>query len=736
MNTQTSPALDSAQRLEDSRFAVPGMRCAGCIAKIENGIGALSGVAAARVNFSAKQVAISHDPRLDDRALIAEIVKLGFEAQPLNTNPLGSDHEERKRLIRALGVAAFGMMNIMLLSVSVWSGATGITRELFHWLSAMIALPVVAYSGRPFFSSAAMALRYMRTNMDVPISIGVLLATGMSLYETITGGAHAYFEGAVMLLFFLLAGRVLDAMMRDRARSGIEALLRQQAPGAMVMGADGTTQWVKASELKPGDRMLVAAGENMAADGIVENGVSQCDLSLISGESAPQKCGVGDTVLAGAVNLASPLTVRVTAAGPDTIIADIARLMDEAGQSRSRYVRVADRAARLYAPAVHSLSAIAFIGWMIAGAGWHHSLTIAIAVLIITCPCALGLAVPVSQVVAAGALMKRGILVKDGSALERFAQIDRALFDKTGTLTLGRMTPLNIDALSAEQASVALALSQTSRHPISQALHKALSATGVAPAMLESVTEEQGQGISAVWQGTPVSLRRPPADAGKGHAAATRLTLGDAHINIALDDALRPDAQTAIAELSNMQIAASIISGDRPQAVETIGQQLGIPARAQALPQDKIAAIQALQLEGHSVLMVGDGLNDGPALAAATASMAPGSATDMGQQAADAVFTGDSLAAVPVTLTAARKTMAVVKQNFGLAIGYNILAVPLALAGMVTPLIAAIAMSMSSVIVVANALRLSRIGFSKAETSGTSPLPLPTSHEHTLSGGW
>ncbi len=709
MNGAATPArsMPEPRGLEDSRFAVPGMRCAGCIAKLESGIGAVPGVVTARVNFSAKQLAVAHDPEIDDRRLIAEIAKLGFEAQPLSANPLGADTEERRRLTRALGVAAFGMMNIMLLSVSVWSGAAGITRELFHWLSGMIAIPVVAYAGRPFFSSAAMALRYRRTNMDVPISIGVLLATTMSLYETIVGGPHAYFDGAVMLLFFLLAGRVLDAMMRDRARAGIEALLRQQAPGAMVVGDQGVARWVKAADLRPGDRMLVAAGENLAADGVIEEGESQCDLSLISGESAPVPCRRGDTVLAGSVNLAAPVTVRVTAAGPDTIIADIARLMDEAGQSRSRYVRIADRAARLYAPAVHSLAATAFVGWMIAGAGWHTSLTIAIAVLIITCPCALGLAVPVAQVVAAGALMKRGVLVKDGSALERFAQIDRALFDKTGTLTLGRMTPLDLDALDTEQRSVALALAQASRHPISRGLQRALTDSGVQPAPVDAIVEEQGQGVRGLYGGIVVALQRPDGISDIAEAA-TRLSIGDEHVDIRLADALRPDAAAAIEKMGQMGIAASVISGDRQAAVEGMARQLGLPARAHALPQDKIAEIERLQADGHSVLMVGDGLNDGPALAAATASMAPGSATDMGQQAADAVFTGDSLAAVPLTLQVARRTMRIVRQNFALAIGYNMLAVPLALAGLVTPLVAALAMSTSSVLVVGNSLRLAR----------------------------
>ena len=693
------------RHLEDSRFAVPGMRCAGCISKLETGIGGLAGVAAARVNFSAKQLAVSHDESIDDRALIAEIGKLGFEAQPLSVNPLGTDHQERKQLTRALGVAGFGMMNIMLLSVSIWSGAADITRELFFWLSAMIAVPVVAYAGRPFFSSALMALRHGRTNMDVPISIGVLLATGMSLYETIFGGGEAYFEGAVMLLFFLLAGRVLDAMMRDRARAGIESLLRQQAPGAMVLDSIGATRWVKAADLEPGDRMLVAAGENFAADGVIEDGSTNCDLSLISGESAPQRRTVGEQVLAGSVNISAPVTVRVTATGPDTIIADIARLMDEAGQSRGRYVRIADRAARLYAPAVHSLAALSCAGWLIAGAGWHQALTIATAVLIITCPCALGLAVPVSQVVAAGALMRRGILVKDGSAIERFAQVDRALFDKTGTLTLGRMEPLNLDALTPEQASVALALAQSSRHPISRALQRALKERGFAPAVVEQIAEEQGKGVHGLYQGQRVALERPAEDM-VTEGAATRLVMGDTHVDILLADTLRPDATNAIALLAALNVPASIVSGDREEAVASVAATLSLPSRAHALPQDKITAIHQLQAEGHMVLMVGDGLNDGPALAAANASLAPGSATDMGQQAADAVFTGDSLSAVPAMINASRRTMRVVRENFVLAVGYNVLAVPLAILGYVTPLLAAIAMSTSSVIVIANALRL------------------------------
>lgn len=687
-----------------SRFVVPGIKCANCIGKIERGLNALPGVDSARVNFSTKQLAITHAADLDQMGLVAAISDLGFEAQPLQAAADADADGEWPQLTRALGIAAFGAMNIMLLSVAIWSGAQGVTRDLFHWLSALIALPTVFFAGRPFFSSAYQALRRKRTNMDVPISIGVILATSMSLYETVTGGPHAYFDGAVMLIFFLLCGRVLDAMMRERARAGIASLLRRQAQGALVLRDDGKTGWVAARDLLPGDVMLVAAGEGLAADGTIAKGATQCDLSLINGESKPQAMGVGDFVPAGAINLGTAVHVKVKAVGDDTIIAEIARLMDEAGQSRSRYVRIADRASRLYAPAVHSLALAAFAGWMLAGAGWHESLLIAIAVLIITCPCALGLAVPVAQVVAAGALMKRGILVKDGTALERLAQVDRALFDKTGTLTLGHLLPRNIDCLDVDQQAVALALAQTSRHPVSRSLYDALSAAGVKPAELTDVVETPGEGIDARWNGTPVSLKRPQS----AEVSSVELRIGTTGRLVEFSDRLRPHARSAIDAMRNMGIACSIVSGDQPDAVADIARMLNMKAQVRALPADKIAAVDRLTAAGKTVLMVGDGLNDGPALAAAHASLAPGTASDVGQQMADAVFTGEALDAVPVTVRCARRTMSVVRQNFALAIGYNALAVPAAIAGFVTPLVAAVAMSLSSIIVVGNSLRLMR----------------------------
>ena len=704
--------LTTAGELETSLFNVPGIHCAGCIAKIERGLAQAEGVKEARVNFTARRVRIEHDPDLSEEAIQSELRRLGFAAEPFVGEEAPRGTGELQRLIRALGVAGFASMNVMLLSVSVWSGATGATRDMFHFISGLIAVPAVAYSGRPFFESAWNALKAGRTNMDVPISIGVLMAVAISIYETAISGPHAYFDGAVTLLFFLLAGRVLDHAMRSRAEDGAAALLRRMAPGAWVRTPDGGQQWRPKEELAPGMTMLVAAGDRLAADGKVTSGESAIDRSLLTGESAPEPVSPGSAVLAGTLNIDAPLQVKVTAAGESTTLAEIARLMEAAGGSKSRYVRLADRAARYYAPAVHGLAALSLAVWLLMGAGLHQSVLVAVAVLIITCPCALGLAVPVSQVVAAGSLMRAGVLLKDGSALERLAEVDLALFDKTGTLTLGRPVPIGPLDLAPDEKPVALALAMPSRHPVSRALAEALEREGVAPAELSVLREHPGLGIAAEHDGVPVRLGRPSwtgAKAGERaeDALLTSLAIGDRPARtLAFRDALRPDVEAAIAALDEAGLSPTILSGDRGEAVDRLARRLGMESRPELLPQDKVAMIDDLQMEGRKVLMVGDGLNDGPALKAAHVSIAPSTASDVSQIAADVLVLGDSLIPVVQALRAARRTSRVVRQNIAMAVGYNVIAVPLAFAGMVTPLVAAISMSASSILVVGNSLRL------------------------------
>lgn len=700
-------AITGAQPLQRTVLAVPGVHCAGCISKIENGLASLPGLVSARVNMTSKQLVVKHLPELGIPELVSAVEARGFEAQPLTDSANQPADRHSRELLRATAVAGFAAMNIMLLSVSVWSGAAGATRDFFHLLSGLIAIPTIAYSGRPFFRSAWTALRNRRTNMDVPISIGVLLVTALSLFEALTGGPHAYFDGATMLLFFLLVGRSLDSVMRERARDGIGSLLKQRAAGAIVIDPSGKSEWVRAEDLRPGMVMLVAAGERLAADGVVSTGSGSCDVSLLTGESAPQSVGPGEAVHAGTLNIDAPLTVRVTAAASDSSIAEIARLMEEAGQARSRYVRIADRAARLYAPAVHTLALLSFVTWLLIGAGWHQALLIAAAVLIITCPCALGLAVPAAQIVAAGSLMRSGVLIKDGTALERLAEADRALFDKTGTLTLGRPVWTNPQEIGADERPVLLSLARASRHPLSETIRKRLEAEGVRAASLAEIRELPGVGIEASHQGKRVALGRVAGL--QAETLATGFTVGGREPRVLrFEDRLRPAAAQTVRELEKLGIPSSIATGDRPEAVLEISSGLGLAAEAGMTPADKLELISSIQAEGRKVLMIGDGLNDGPALAAGHVSMAPGSASDVGQNAADAVFLGDSLAPVARAVVAARRTMRVVRQNFIIAIGYNVIAVPLAFMGKVTPLVAALAMSGSSIIVVANALRLRR----------------------------
>lgn len=707
MNALSAISPDSGKI--HSLFAVEGMRCAACIARIERGLLAWPGITGARVNLSARRVRVDHDPNVEEETILAAFRSVGFDAHPFAGDALDTERSaESRRLMLALAVAGFAAMNIMLLSVSVWSGAVGTTRQLFHWISALIAIPTVAYAGRPFFESAWAALKQRRTNMDVPISIGVIVTTAMSLYETATDGPHAYFDGVVMLLFFLLAGRFLDSVMRAKAEDSIAALLRR-VPGEASVLVDGQPVRRLVDSLEPGDLLLVAAGERIAADGIVTSGSSEIDRALITGESLPETVAEGSPVLAGTINLARPLTIRATAVGQSTAIADIVRLMNQASGSKSLYVRIADRAARLYAPAVHSLAAVSFLGWLAAGASVHEAMLIAVAVLIITCPCALGLAVPISQVVAAGALMKRGVLVKDGSGLERLAMADLALLDKTGTVTLGRLDPSNLPDDTDELAILAT-LAQSSRHPLARAVTCALE--GVAGAPAEGLVEEPGLGVEGWFENERWRFGRPDwvgSEQDDGRTVAAFGREGGTIRMIAFADALRPRASEAMAELHELGVETRLVSGDSPAVVEEIARQMGIPGSARITPAGKNEYVREAQAKGRRVLMVGDGLNDGPALKAADVAMAPAGASDVGQMAADLVFFGDSLEAVPRAIRAARQTMTIIRQNFILAIGYNVLAVPLAIAGLVTPLVAALAMSGSSILVVANALRLYRI---------------------------
>src|SRR5208282_281440 len=423
-------------------LAVEGVGCAGCIRKIETGLAKLPGVIDARLNFTQRRLAIDwRDDEIDAAQIVKAVEALGYGAHPFAPARVeAAEERQAKRLLRCLAVAGFAAMNVMLLSISVWSGnvtdMTHETRDMFHWLSALIALPAAAYAGQPFFQSAWRAIRSHELNMDVPITVGVVLAPGLSLFETATHAAHAYFDSAIMLLFFLLCGRYLDLAMRRKTRVFAGNLASLKAEFAHRLDASGELTQVPVAALHPGDRVLVRPGERMPGDGIVLSGTSEIDESLVTGETLPRAVGAGTTVYAGSINLSGALTMRVTAAGTGTLVDEVERLLDKAIAAKSQTVRLADRAARFYAPVVHATAALTAIGWLIAGASFHDSIVVAIAVLIITCPCALALAIPAVQVVAAGSLFRAGLILNGGDAIERLAEVDTVVFDKTGTLTL------------------------------------------------------------------------------------------------------------------------------------------------------------------------------------------------------------------------------------------------------------------------------------------------------------
>jgi Cu2+-exporting ATPase len=600
----------------------------------------------------------------------------------------------------------------MLFSVSVWAGhfegmSTG-TRNLFHWISALIAIPVIAYAGQPFFRSAWEAIRNQRTNMDVPISLAVILAPGISLLETFRGGEHAYFDSAVTLLFFLLIGRYLDRRVRARARFAVEQLSALNATAATVLAEDGRTRDLPPTSVQPGMLVLVAAGGRIPVDGVIESGASDLDLSILTGESTALARKAGDEVFAGCVNLTAPLRVVTRQSGSRTLLADIISMMEAAEARRGRYVRIADRVARYYSPVVHSVALLTFLGWtLLGGLAWQPALLIAVAVLIITCPCALALAVPVVQVAASQRLMRAGILLKTGDALERLRAVDHVVFDKTGTLTTGELQlPPNTDRAALATAS---AMAAASRHPLARAIRRA--APNV-PAK-EGVREIPGSGLefsdeSGTWRLGSHAFVGQPDDGSEG-ALLWLAGPNRPAVRFQLADEIRPGAAAALQRLRDMGCTVDISSGDRPAAVAAIAAKLGVASwRGGMKPADKVAHLEELRRAGRRVLMVGDGLNDAPALAAAHVSIAPASGTDVTQSAADMVFQGASLTAVSDALALARKADRLMRQNLCLALLYNLTAVPLAIVGYVTPLIAALAMSSSSILVICNALRLSR----------------------------
>lgn len=696
---------------------VDGIRCAGCMRNIEKTLASFPALEEGRVNMSTKRLVMRwHDGDFNPMDAMQAVVDKGFDLAPFNPEAVNqSSSREEKRLLYAMAVAGFAMANVMMLSFAVWAGAFSSmgegTRGLFHWLSAIVALPTVVYAGQPFYRSAWGAVKNGHLNMDVPISLAIILASAMSLFEVMTNGAHAYFDAAVSLLFFLLIGRYLDQRARAKAQSAGEHLLGLQASSANVISQDGSIINMPLHQVPLKATVLVKVGEKIPVDGQIMDGISEIDTSMVTGESLPHRVKVGDQIFAGTINLSAPIKVCVSAVGDETLLAEIVRLMENAEQKKGQFVRIADRVAGWYAPIVHGLGLLTFLGWWLwMGAPWQQSLLLAISVLIITCPCALGLAVPVVQVIASGRLMRAGVLLKSGDALERLKGVDTVVFDKTGTLTLGQPQLINGEVLTAKQAEIASSMAAQSNHPLSRAVVRAFPNHRD----MVSVEEVPGCGLevrhdgwlcrlgNAQWLG----IEQPMDEATTG--PELWLQIGEeSPICLRFQDQIRPDAAWMVERLNAAGLKLVLLSGDHDGAVKAVANQLGISDyRAHLSPKDKVSIITDMKAQGAKVLMVGDGLNDAPALTEADVSISPATAADVSQVAADIIFQGQSLKVLPEILSVAKKTDRLVKQNFGLAFLYNIIAIPLAVVGLATPLMAAIAMSSSSILVILNALRL------------------------------
>ncbi len=707
-----TPAEPARPIPEDVQIALslPGIHCSACIANVERALNAHPGVEDARVNLTLKRAMIKAAPETRAADLIPVLERAGYEAHELDPGALSATSADKagRDLLMRLAVAGFASMNVMLLSVSVWSGAADATRDMFHWISAAIALPAIAFSAQPFFANAWSALRVRRLNMDVPIVLAILLALMTSLWETALSGEHAYFDAALTLTFFLLAGRYLDYRTRAAARSAAEELTALEVPRAIRV-IDGVEEEVAVSALTVGDLILVRPGGRMPVDGQIVSGRSELDRSLLTGETLPVFAEAGQNVSAGEVNLTGPLTIRATAVGKDTSLHRMADLVAIAESGRSRYTSLADKAAKLYAPGVHILSALSFVGWYIYSGDLRTALNIAAAVLIITCPCALGLAVPAVTTAASGRLFRKGMLIKHATALERLAEVDTVVFDKTGTLTSGAPELTNLGDHSRADLEIALALAEASAHPLSVALAQAARAAGVKPAAVKEIVEVPGFGTEGLYRDQRVRLGRA-AWVGGAHGAQTSawLSVGtNPPVPFTFSDALRPGAAEAVEAFARSGKQIILISGDSKGAVQALADKLGIENWiAEALPQDKARRIQEFSDQGRHVLMVGDGLNDTAALAAAHVSISPASALDAARVASDIVLLGTDLSPIADACETAVKATKRIRENFRIATVYNVIAVPLAVIGLATPLIAALAMSTSSITVSLNALRL------------------------------
>ena len=730
----TAELADPASCVWESQVVLEGMHCAACALTIEDALRAVPGVQQADVSAATRRARVVWNPaQVLPSQWMQAVQQAGYRALPaMDTLAREQRQRESRRALWRWLVAGFCMMQVMMYAwpayVAEPGDLTGEMEQLLRWASWVISLPVVVFACGPFFTSALRDVRLRRVSMDLPVALGMAITFVVSTAGTFdpTGifGKEVYYDSLTMFVFFLLTGRWLELRLRDRTAGALEAVMNRLPDSVERRGTDGAFTRVATRRLAAGDTIRVLPGEAFPADGRITSGHTQADEALLTGESTPVTRPLGSTVTAGSYNLQSPVEVRVEGLGTQTRFAQIVALMESASLQKPRLAQLADRIARPFLVAVLLAAAAAVAWWWPSDPG--HALMVGVAVLIVTCPCALSLATPVAMLTAAGTLARHGVLVRNLQGLEALAGVDTVVFDKTGTLTRDGMALKAVHAAqgltSKEALSLAAALARHSVHPASRALVAATS--GDSRWTVTGLTEEAGRGLSArVHEGTGPAreIRLGSAlhagVAPQDGAEALQVVLSEAtadgcSVELArfeLTEDLRPEALAVVRALEGAGVAVHLLSGDRAGAVQRVAAQAGIAkAQDECTPQGKLAALQAWQLQGHRVAMVGDGLNDGPVLAGAHVSFAFGRAVPLAQSRADFVVLGDSLALVLQTTLLARRTLRVVRQNLAWAAGYNALCVPLAVAGTMPAWLAGLGMALSSLLVVLNAARLAR----------------------------
>lgn len=743
---QQSFVRDTDDAVSEASLIIEGVVCAACVWLIEHHLQKIPGVLELRVNLTTHRANVVWDKsQLPLSKILAEIRSIGYQAHPFDANRLHNINErERKHSLRRIAIAGIGMMQVMMTALALYIGEADMgesARNLLRWIGLFITTPVLLFASSVFFRSAWRELKRSRLGMDVPVSIAMITAYTASVWATITGTGEVYYDSVTMFTFFLLLGRFLEMNARHHAGKVADELVRLLPAVATRIAEDGSTSVVSVSELQLCDRVLIRPGETVPADGRVTSGESTVNEAVLSGESVPVLKHAGDALTGGTVNVESPLVLEVQAIGESTVLSSIIRLLDRAQMEKPRLARLADSVAAWFVLVILITAALVFGVWWFYDPG--RAFWVTISVLVVTCPCALSLATPVALTTATSSLTKMGVLTTRGHALEGLSKATDIVFDKTGTLTTGQLQvsaqwfasngTSHSDALSKitaehsqQQALLALAagLESASEHPIARAV---IGATALDAVVCSDQKNIPGRGVEGVFDGVTYRIGTRDfiepwlADASsftdleaKAGAAGvnTQIYMANKQQLLAifeLQDQLRTDAAECIAALKAAGMQVTLLSGDKQSVADHIGKKLGIETViAEQLPDQKLAYLKSKQSAGRLVIMVGDGVNDAPVLAAANVSIAMGEGSQLAQVTADMVLMSDSLKSVPEAIQMAKRTRVIIRENFAWAILYNLLAMPMATLGLLAPWMAAIGMSLSSLLVVLNALRLKR----------------------------